>query len=144
MNREELKKYRYNQQWIEGRMEYIQQYKETINKLTATLSDMPMGSRTVQDSEAEKIVKFQEMIDKLLDKILEENLKQEKILEQLDRIEQPYKLLLEKVYIQGKTLVTVASEMNYNYDHMRHMNGIALLKFDQINQCDTKSHCKTP
>ena len=135
MNREELKKYRYNQQWIEGRMEYIQQYKETINKLTATLSDMPMGSRTVQDSEAEKIAKLQEMIDKLLDKILEENLKQEKILEQLDRVDQPYKLILEKEYIQGKTLVTVASEMHYNYEHMKRMNGIALNKFDDATKC---------
>lgn len=134
MNREELKNYRYNQQWIEGRMEYIQQYKETINKLTATLSDMPMGSRTIQDNEAEKIVKLQEMIDKLLDKILEENLKQEKILEQLDRIEQPYKLILEKEYIQGKTLVTVASEMNYNYEYMKRMNGIALNAFDKVGE----------
>lgn len=134
MNREELKNYRYNQKWIEGRTEYIQQYKETINKLTATLSDMPMGSRTIQDNEAEKIVKLQEMIDKLLDKILEENLKQEKILEQLDRIEQPYKLLLEKVYIQGKTLVTVASEMNYNYEYMKRMNGIALNAFDKVGE----------
>ena len=134
MNREELKNYRYNQQWIEGRMEYIQQYRETINKLTATLSDMPMGSRTIQDNEAEKIVKLQEMIDKLLDKILEENLKQEKILEQLDRIEQPYKLILEKEYIQGKTLVTVASEMNYNYEYMKRMNGIALNAFDKVGE----------
>lgn len=134
MNREELKNYRYNQQWIEGRMEYIQQYKETINKLTATLSDMPMGSRTIQDNEAEKIVKLQEMIDKLLDKILEENLKQEKILEQLDRIDQPYKLILEKEYIQGKTLVTVASEMNYNYEYMKRMNGIALNAFDKVGE----------
>lgn len=134
MNREELKNYRYNQQWIEGRMEYIQQYKETINKLTATLSDMPMGSRTIQDNEAEKIVKLQEMIDKLLDKILEENLKQEKILEQLDRVDQPYKLILEKEYIQGKTLVTVASEMNYNYEYMKRMNGIALNAFDKVGE----------
>lgn len=134
MNREELKNYRYNQQWIEGRMEYIQQYKETINKLTATLSDMPMGSRTIQDNEAEKIAKLQEMIDKLLDKILEENLKQEKILEQLDRVEYPYKLILEKEYIQGKTLVTVASEMNYNYEYMKRMNGIALNAFDKVGE----------
>lgn len=134
MNREELKKYRYNQQWIEGRMEYIQQYKETINKLTATLSDMPMGSRTIQDNEAEKIAKLQEMIDKLLDKILEENLKQEKILEQLDRVEHPYKLILEKVYIQGKTLVTVASEMNYDYKYVCKQHGIALNRFESTTK----------
>lgn len=47
-------------------------------------------------------------------------------------MEQPYKLILEKVYIQGKSLVTVASEMNYNYEYMKRMNGIALNKFENI------------
>ena len=46
-------------------------------------------------------------------------------------MEQPYRLILEKVYIQGKTLVTTASEMNYSYEHIKRMNGIALLKFDR-------------
>lgn len=56
---------------------------------------------------------------------------QKEIIEQLDKVEQPYKLILEKTYIQGKTLVTVASEMDYDYKHMCKMNGIALNKFDE-------------
>ena len=67
----------------------------------------------------------------MLQKIIEEDKKQKKILEQLDLVEQPYKLILEKVYIQGKTLVTTASEMDYDYKHMCKMNGIALKKFEQ-------------
>ena len=35
------------------------------------------------------------------------------------------------MYIQGKTLVTVASEMDYDYKHICKMNGIALNKFDK-------------
>ena len=64
-------------------------------------------------------------------KIVLESKKQQQILEQLDKVDQPYKLILEKVYIQGKTLVTVASEMSYDYKHMCKMNGIALNKFDE-------------
>ena len=41
MNREDLKDYKYNQKWIEGRMEYIEEYKTRIEKITNTLSDMP-------------------------------------------------------------------------------------------------------
>ena len=48
-------------------------------------------------------------------------------------MEQPYRLILEKVYIQGKTLVTTASEMNYSYERMKHINGIALNKFDKVS-----------
>ena len=83
---------------------------------------------------AEKIATLIDSVNEILDMILEENEKQKQILEQLNKVEQPYRLILEKVYIQGKTLVTVASEMNYSYEHIKHMNGIALLKFDKLEE----------
>ena len=137
MNREDLKNYKYTQEWIKGRIEYIEGYKSTINKITSTLSDMPKGSRQVQDSEAEKISKLMDMVDELMKKVLKENEKQMKILEKLDKVEQPYKTILDKVYIQGKTLVTVASEMNYSYNRMKHLHGAALNKFDDACKDDT-------
>lgn len=73
-------------------------------------------------------------IDEMMDRIVKENEKQKAILEQLDKVEQPYKLILEKVYIQGKPLVTVASEMNYDYKHMCYKHGIALKKFDELDK----------
>ena len=131
MNREDLKKYKYNQKWIEGRFEYIEQYKATLTNITSILSDMPKGSRKVQDSIAEKITILLDNVNELMAKIVKEQEKQKLILEQLDKVEQPYKLILEKAYIQGKTLVTVASEMGYDYKHMCKMNGVALKKFDE-------------
>lgn len=131
MNREDLKKYKYNQKWIEGRFEYIEQYKATLTNITSILSDMPKGSRKVQDSIAEKITILLDNVNELMAKIVKEQEKQKLILEQLDKVEQPYKLILEKVYIQGKTLVTVASEMNYSYRDMCRKNGIALNKFEK-------------
>ena len=41
MNRDDLKNYKYNQIWIKDQTEYIQAQKETINRLTSILSDMP-------------------------------------------------------------------------------------------------------
>lgn len=83
---------------------------------------------------AEKIANLIDLIDEILNMILEESEKQKQILEQLNKVDQPYRLILEKVYIQGKTLVTVASELNYSYEHIKHMNGIALLKFDKMEE----------
>ena len=40
--------------------------------------------------------------------------------------------LLEKVYIQGKSIVTVASEMDYSYRDLCRKNGIALNKFEKV------------
>ena len=62
--------------------------------------------------------------------------KQKAILEQLDKVEQPYKLILEKVYIKGKSLVTVASELGYSYVHICREHGIALNKFDRISDAE--------
>nr|DAE21094.1 MAG TPA: hypothetical protein [Siphoviridae sp. ctRCE13] len=134
MTREDLRDYKNNQLWIEGRLEYIEEYKTNITNITAVLSDMPKGSKEVEDSMAEKVAKLIDTIEELLARVLEENEKQKLILKQLDKVEQPYKLILEKVYIQGKTLVTTASEMDYSYEHMKHMNGIALLKFDEMEE----------
>jgi len=68
----------------------------------------------------------------MIDKIYCQCKKQKAILEQIDRVEQPYRLILDKVYIQGKSLVEVASDLKYSYEYMKHMNGIALLKFEKV------------
>nr|DAW32518.1 MAG TPA: hypothetical protein [Caudoviricetes sp.] len=133
MNRKDLKDYKYNQEWIKGRIEYITEYESTINKLTYTLLDIPKGSKSIYDSEAEKIVKLQDNVKDLLLYINEEQEKQKLILEQLNKIEQPYKVILEKIYIFGKSIVTVASEMNYEYKYMCKQHGIALNKFDELD-----------
>lgn len=131
MTREDLIDYRFNQEWIKERLEYIEEYKTILTKTTSTLSDMPQGSRKVQDSMAEKVVILLDNINLLYDKMIQEQEKQKKILEQLKDVEQPYRVILEKGYIQGKSLVTIASEMNYDYKYMCKMKGIALNKFDE-------------
>ncbi len=70
--------------------------------------------------------------------IVEEEKKQKEIVNEVNKIEYPYKNILFKVYIQGKSLVTTASEMNYSYEHMKHMNGIALNKFDKFDKVEEK------
>ena len=96
---------------------------------------MPKGSKIAMDSEAEKTTELLDCIRELEVKIKETQRKQIQILEKLDKVAQPYRNILDKCYIQGKTLVTVASEMGYSYERIKHMNGIALLKFDEV---DTK------
>lgn len=75
-----------------------------------------------------------DMFNDLMSRVLEEEEKQKQIVEQVEKLEFPYKNVLYKVYIQGKSLVTTASEMNYSYERMKHMNGIALLKFDESGE----------
>ncbi|MCL2860383.1 MAG: hypothetical protein FWF46_07540 [Oscillospiraceae bacterium] len=55
-------------------------------------------------------------------------------MEQLNRLEEPYRLLLDKTYIRGKSLVDVSEEMNYTYEHTCRMNKVALNLFDKLNK----------
>jgi len=71
-------------------------------------------------------------VNDILKVIVKEEKKQKQIIEQLDKVELPYRIILDKYYIQGKKLVTVASEMNYNYEYTKKMSQIALKKFEKI------------
>ena len=132
MNREDLKDYKYTQMWIKDQTEYIETQKETINRLNSIISDMPRGSKIAYDTEAEKLSELIDKFNELMNTIIEQKKKQEKIVEQVNKIEFPYRNILYKVYIQGKSLVTVASEMNYSYVHICREHGIALNKFDDM------------
>ena len=138
MNRKDLKDYKYTQDWIKDQEEYIQNQMETVNRLNSILSDMPKGSRVVYDNEAEKLTSLMDKFNELMDIVIREKEKQKNIIENINKIDFPYRNILFKVYIQGKTLVTVASEMNYSYERIKHMNRIALMEFDKLEEKNEK------
>ena len=140
MTREDLKDYKYNQEWIKGRLEYIEEYRTSITNITSVISDMPKGSRQVQDSMAEKVAILLDNVDELLAKIVKEQEKQRLILEQLNEVEQPYRVILEKNYINGEKLVQVACDLKYNYEYTKKANSIGLKKFDKLNELFPKSY----
>ena len=132
MTREDLKNYKYTQEWIKDRADHMKEYETSITNITSVLSDMPRGSKEVEDSIAEKIAILLDDVNEMLKIIVQEEKKQKEIIKQLDKVEQPYRIVLEKYYIQGKKLVTVASEMNYNYEYTKKINQIALKKFEKV------------
>lgn len=74
------------------------------------------------------------MFDELMNIIIEEEKKQKEIVKAISKMEFPYRNILYKEYIKGKSLVTVASEMNYNYEYTKRMKGEALNKFDEVTK----------
>lgn len=131
MNREDLKRYKYNQEWLKERLEYIEEQKSLLTKITTTISDMPKGCGN-HDKLAENIAKMIDNLNDLSEKVLSMQEEQIELLKILENVEEPYRTILDKHYIQNKTLVEVSYEMKYSYDHARRKNGIALEKFDKI------------
>ena len=132
MTRSDLIRYRYAQEWIRGRFEYLETLRTQIEKITTTLSDMPKGSRKVQDIKAEGIAKLIDSTNNVMQVVIEEDEKQKEILNQLSKLEEPYRVILDMKYILGKSLVDIASELGYSYVHICREHGIALNKFDEM------------
>ena len=134
MNRKDLKSYRANKEFIEKEIHRIEEDKESVNKLTSVLSDMPKGSRVVQDNMAEKLVKLLDMENELLDQMKDEREKLDKVVNQLKKMENPtQRNLLYDYYILGKTLEDFSSEHGYEYTYVRHMHGWALDEYDKLD-----------
>lgn len=131
MDREDLKKYKYNKEWVKERLDYIEEQKSLLTKITTTISDMPKGSGN-NDKLAENIAKMLDNLNELSEKLLTMQEEQIKLLNTIEKVEDPYRMILDKHYIQNKTLVEVAYEMGYTYEHVKRLNGIALNKFDKI------------
>lgn len=92
------------------------------------------GNPHIYDKEAERLVELEDCFRELMNNVIEEKNNQKKIVEQVNKIEQPFKNILFEVYIQGKSLVKVASDKDYDYKHMCYKHGIALKKFDKLDK----------
>lgn len=130
MTREDLKKYRGNKLWIDSQMELYKEMKQRAEGLKAVVLDGMPKAKNKPNYAIENLIDKYDYIIKIL---TEEQEKLNQITLQLKEVEEPYRTILTKYYVQGKSLVRVADEMNYNYEYVKRMNGIALNKFDELN-----------
>ena len=130
MTRKKLKKYRGNKLWIEEQIELYTEMKQRAEGLKAVMLD---GMPKAQNKPNYAIENLIDKYDFILEILAKDQEKLNNIILQLKEVEEPYRTILTKYYVQGKTLVRVADEMNYNYEYVKRMNGIALNKFDELN-----------
>ena len=130
----ELKNYIYDKKWVEERLEDIKERKTLVNNITTTLSDMPNGSRRVEDKMAESLVEILDLINDLERYLKELKEKQIEIETKIDKIEQPFRNILYFRYIKGNNLTEVSNQINAEYDYTRKLHGIALIKYARLGE----------
>ncbi len=132
MNRKELFEYKDNKEWVKNRKSRIEEEYESIQKMIATYGDNSRGSSSIQDRLAENLAILLDKKKETLDFAI----KLEQDLIDIDnvllKIDQPYRNILTSLYIDGKTLVDVASDMNYGYREMTRKKGLALKIYDDL------------
>lgn len=137
--KEELLQYKYAKERVEETLEEYQKYKDRAEKMTSIISDMPRGSNN-SDKVADNAVKMADIFLQYEERWLEAENKKLEIEQNLDKVEEPYRTLLHKKYIQGKTLEEIATQMSYSFDRVRHMHGEALFKYEKLAHFSTQKH----
>ena len=128
MNREDLKNYKYNQNWIKRQLEKYEEQKAIVYNISQNLDGMPKAKNKPNYG----LENLMDQYDKIL-KILEKDQeKQNEILLQIRRLEEPYRTILTDKYILGMSLEEISVEIGYAYENVCRMHGTALNKFDNL------------
>lgn len=136
MTRKELINFNISQRWTRARIKFLKEQIETIGKLNSVLSDMPKGSRKVEDIEAESLVKLLDQIQELKTEIENNAIDMEnKIKEELNKLEPKYGLLLYHHYILGDSIKYIAKEVLHNeVKYTYKLRDKALDEFDKLKR----------
>ena len=117
--------YRLDQR-INSKLEQVTSLRDLTTKATATMSDMPGGSRNVYKMQdiIGKIIDLENEINADIDQLVD--LKREMV-SAIKAVEDPeYQTLLELRYLCFKTWEQIAFEMNYSIQHIYRLREKAL------------------
>lgn len=136
MTRNELINFSINQKWRRARIDFLEEQIKTIGRLTATLSDMPKGSRKVYDTEAESLTRLMDQIKTLESEIEGTAVEEEtRIKEILEKLEPKHRLLLYYHYVLGKSIGYISTNvLFYQRKYIYDLKKEALEEFEAIQE----------
>ena len=133
--KEELLQYKYAREKVEETLEEYQKYKTRAEKMTSIISDMPRGTSN-SNKVADNAIKMADLSVEYEKRWLEAENKKLEIEKNIDLVEEPYRSLLHKRYVQGLNFEKIADEMGYSYVRITHLHGEALIEYDKLTTHD--------
>lgn len=128
MNREDLKNYKYSQKWVKRQLERYEEQKTMVLNINKIADGMPHAKNKPNYSLENLLDKY----DEILEILKKDQEKQNKILMQIRKLEEPYRTILTDKYILNMTLEETAVDIGYAYENTCRMHGVALNKFDNL------------
>lgn len=130
----ELKNYRRLIKEINNLEEEIELLKSRATKITSTLSDMPRSNynehrmEAVMADLADDEKRYIDLLEKerLVKRIIESKINK------VEKIDYNYSLLLNKRYVQGKSVIDISSEMQYSERHTKRLINFAIVEYAKI------------
>lgn len=129
MTREDLKLYRYSQKWVKEQLEKYEEQRTVAMNISQNLDGMPKAQNKPNYALENLIDQYNYIINILI----EDQKKQNEILEQIRLVKEPYRTILTDKYVNGQSLEQIAVNINYAYENVCRMHGTALNMFDELD-----------
>lgn len=129
--KKELSSYLYNKDLLKEKEQDLEELITKATKITTELSDMPKGSPVIQDKIGEYASQIVDLKNAKYKQLIEMEKKKLEIENKIDQLDQPYRNVLYFKYIKGLSLTEVAYKIGYDYDYIRKLHGIALIKYKE-------------
>lgn len=130
----ELKNYRRLLKEIANLEEEIELLKSRATKITSTLSDMPRSNYNEHRMEA-VMADLADDEKRYVDLLVKERLIKKIIDSKIDKVEKVdynYSLLLNKRFVQGKSILDISNEMQYSERHTKRLINLAIVEYAKI------------
>ena len=129
--KEELSQYKFILKRVNETLQEYEEYKLRAEKMTAIISDNPSHSNKVSDKVGDNASKMADLEKEYQNKWLDAERMRLDLVDNINKIDEPYRTLLMARYIQDKTLEQISVDMNYSYEYIRHLHGEALQKYEE-------------
>lgn len=128
MTREDLKNYKYSQKWVRRQLEKYEEQKTMVYNITQNLDGMPKA----KNKTSYKLEALMDQYDKIINILQEDQNKQNEMLLQIRKLNEPYRTILTDKYILGMSLEEISVDIGYAYENVCRMHGTALNEFDKL------------
>lgn len=129
--KKELCSYMNSKKLEERKLEQIEEQKTKLTKVTSVLSDMPKGTPDNHKLDT-NIVQLMELISEHIKIMEDEENNLIKITKKINKVDQPYKNILELRFIDGKKVYEVSAEIDRSYRYTKTLIKKAIKKYAEI------------
>lgn len=129
--KKELYSYLHSKKLEERKLEQIEEQKTKLTKITSILSDMPKGTPD-HDKMSKNIAILLDLISEHIKIMEDEEENLIRITKKINKVEQPYRNILELRFVKGMKVVEVSVELDRDYRYTKKLIKKSIKKYAEI------------
>lgn len=132
--KEELNQVYYKMSKANETLQEYQKYKERAEKMTAVISETTSRSNKPSDKVGDNAVIMADLSMQYLQRYNDAERERDSIIEELNKVIEPYRTILFRRYVLRQDLRKIAEELFYSYDSIAKKHRIALKLYERRNK----------